>query len=350
MRMSFGPALTEVDGARFLGGGRPMLGDVDGDGVADLVVVGDGLGVAVGERDGGFGPQQQRDLAPVLGASAPVVGGALGEFDGDDGDELVVAAGDEARTALFLVDRAADGELSAREFAALPRGELQLHAIDLAHDGALDLVALGGGEAPVVFAFAGDGRGGFTPLPAASLAVDGPILAPRLLDLDGDGALDVVARGEQGLLAFAGDAGGAFAPGRVVTPLAVDVVALGDLDRDRRTDLLALTDDGRLVVVALDAGGASPSTLAAVTSAAAVDLDGDGWPELVAAREAPYAAAGTATLAVGRRREDGRFSFAEVPIAAGRVHAIRGVDADGDGAVDLALFDEQGLTIVRRAP
>lgn len=114
-------------------------------------------------------------------------------------------------------------------------------------DGTLDLAVLGPGEyfapadaPPWGRAWRGDGRGGFTPGPALPFPFTGR--AGALVDLDGDGVLDLVTTFGS-LRVWRGDGACGFSGGAVASELPADergnglAVHVNDVDMDGLTDL-----------------------------------------------------------------------------------------------------------------
>jgi len=163
-------ATRTLDGGVFT---AVALGDLDGDGLDELVALGDATRVWVG---GAAGPTLARDVLP------PEIGGtavALADLDGDGALDVVSANGAELRVAMnrggsFVVGTGATAADAVRRLVAL----------DLDGDCAEDVVALG--AAGGVQRFSG-GSGGLT----------GPVALGRARDLtradvDGDGAPELV--------------------------------------------------------------------------------------------------------------------------------------------------------------
>ncbi len=110
-------------------------------------------------------------------------------------------------------------------------------------------------------------------------------------DLNGDGRADVVARDANGVTrTYAGIGGGRFASGKKATKKFKNVkliTAAGDLNRDKRNDLVAVrTEDNRLVAFLGKGKGTFkkkmlPQVFKYNLLAGAGDVTGDGRPDLV---------------------------------------------------------------------
>ncbi|HTR97468.1 MAG TPA: FG-GAP-like repeat-containing protein [Candidatus Acidoferrales bacterium] len=159
---------------------------------------------------------------------------------------------------------------------------LALASADLDGDGALDLVAA---DSANVVVLRGDGTGRFTPF--GSFAAPGTRRL-RLVDADGDGRADLARLAPAGLALRRGDGAGGFGPESLVVALPATDFACGDLDADGAPDWALLASDpaGTRIVVQ---PGAAPSPGWSATLAGAPDaiecrdVDGDGILDLVVA-------------------------------------------------------------------
>ena len=354
-RLSLGPALVESHSARLSSSGRPCLGDLDGDGATDLVIAGGDLGVALADRRGGFGPLTQYDVEQlVVSLESRVAACVLADFDADGTDELVigVSPGPTSPAELIWGKLNERGDLTFTVLADIGPDLAVLAAADLDDDGALDLVGFDDGDPFTAHFFPGDGSGRFSPFPFISqAATPEPFTAPQLLDVDLDGRLDVVAHAKMaGFLVFLGRGEGLFDAGRLYSPLQASPYAFGDIDHNGRLDIVGVVASDRLVLTTpgLDR---SPITLLDKSVAVAIaDLDDDGRLELLAAEPKPYKPSGTGVLHIGRPRDDGRMVFTTQDVPLQGPPALLTSDFDGDGRLDVALRDGNGITIVRQSP
>lgn len=242
-------------------------------------------------------PAPESDTFPVRLAARPSeLRGplVLGDFDGEDGPEIVASGG----AALFKPDPGGD-PVALDGLSGTEPGD-SLHPIDYDGDGALDLfVARGGGLPDSLLRNEGGGR--FADLTIAlGLLAFGDTTAVAWLDYDQDGLPDLLVG-----------------------------------SRDRPLELYRQTEAGLFQPVAWDLKLWVPRGVAAL---AAADVDGDGFPDLFVARED-----GRNQLFLSRPAElwsDWRFAEAEDAFgfpSGAPVSVARFFDFDNDARPDLLL-------------
>ncbi len=221
------------------------LGDVDGDGDLDRVDLGGGtVSLVLGAGEGGFGPAE-----PIVTIGTLTTVG-LGDLDGDDDLDLVTTS-----YTYGLEVRAGDGAGGFGAPTAFDIGSAEffsagnLEVVDLDGDGALDVVMTGlgfdhQGNQAFVDVLLGDGEGGlgaYTLYPGPEGATNSPGLS--LGDVDEDGDLDAVT-GNTFVEAFsvlAGDGEGGFAAAVDVPTKGEPIdTALGDIDDDGHLDVVSV--------------------------------------------------------------------------------------------------------------
>jgi len=282
--------------AAFAAGNDPRdidAGDVNGDGIADLVVADHGneeFAVLIGDGFGGFGaPASFQSFGTGINRVA------LGDLNGDG--LLDVAAATVNRIRLFAGD--GHGGFGAAPFATIITDTLSsatsdLDLADVNNDGRLDVVITDKGDNTVSVSLALAG-GGFGPQTSHYTGGNFPT-GTSVYDVNGDGWLDFVT---------ANSANNSLSPGNIGIVLADGA-------------------GGFLPAATFDAGFSHPMTVALG------DVNGDGQVDIAIANIAQ-----TISLFLG----DGTGSFSPVFTAANLGSGLYGlqlVDLTGDGKLDIA--------------
>lgn len=336
---------------------RPALGDLDGDGDLDLLLLGYDQGcvfVLLGAGDGTFGearafPLPERPLAV-----------ALLDWTGDGHLDALVGHHHDSELITILSGK---GDGTFRDHQPLPlrkAGGNELHTYDLDGDGREDLLATVGDfggvpsrdgdfarpPAPGVLGLVADGRGGGALRPNV-LGTAAPRHL-RVADMDGDGRDDLIAL-EDGNYArpavtvFRRDGAEWVAgePARVGRwPVAL---ATGDLDGDGRRDVVtANLRDHELSVLLGDERRGLRAARAVRTGkdpsdVALVDADRDGDLDALVT-------SGEDALLVYRGRGDGTFERAQ-RVGDERVESVLVADLDRDGVQDFLVLGRYSGTV-----
>ena len=210
---------------------------------------------------------------------------------------------------------------------------------DLNGDGITDLlICQGGNSAMVQF---GNGDGTFSPGP--DYFVDFLVASPILMDLNGDGKLDLVTAfynyPSSGLAVGLGNGDGTFQPPTLYnagTDSEVNMLVIGDFNHDGIPDAAVLGQLGVWVYVGKGGGVFSPGVLNPVSapeyggiSLVTADFNNDGKLDLVAGTQSGF------FLLLGNG--DGSFQAPLATSLGSLAGSIAGADVDGDGNPDLVI-------------
>lgn len=276
------------------------LADLDGDGDLDIVSSNDKPDQKLVYLNDGTGHFR---VASSFGApewSTRYV--TVADLNGDARPDLIVAnrsGGTSAGKPSFVCMNDGHGAFPACTPLATQSATI-IVAADLNGDGAVDLFVphRDGGRNLV---FWNDGSGGFSAPPVAIGPEHSTIRAAAAADIDGDGIMDLfVGDVKAGLFAYLGTGGRAFAGPVALAagPVTPGAVAIADLNHDGLPDLVVGNDSLPGVILFNQGKGKQLQFVTApwndgrgsVYAIAIGDLDGDGWPDIVAARsDAPNA-------------------------------------------------------------
>lgn len=330
-----------------------QLVDVTGDGVADLtlnqVYVPSHLVVYPGNGDGTFGAAlPSYPLMFVWTVS-------LGDVNADGLADLIEVEGSGSGITVHLGQ--GDGTFVPAGHYATTTDPNEAILADLDNDGFLDLVIPAGEGITCcgLTTWLGNGDGTFhTPwsilagaFPGGGLSSLRPIDSG---DLDGDGLLDLVVTEYAGdMFQLKGRGDGTFDPPMTMNPTGPNYSGadLGDLDNDGDLDVVSRRQGGQLAAFLNDShGGFSAPVLSSQGGIAKWhrplgDFDLDGWLDVASYADAPFIASG---------RGDGTFSDPRPPdTPSGGMRWITGGDVDGGGLPDLAVvLDTPSRAIVLR--
>jgi hypothetical protein len=256
--LSFSPAVNYPVGATPF---AVATGDFNGDGKLDLVTAnyeGASVSVLLGKGDGTF--QAAQNFATGLYPSSV----AVGDFNGDGKLDIVTANGRSNTVSVLLGN--GDGTFKAPIDTTLPSQWPTAVAVgDMNHDGKLDLVVTGTNTTTnngFVDVLLGNGDGTFALASSTPLSRNGgPPGSVALADLNGDGKLDIAllpgtqatTAGIVTVLLGKGD-GTVGAPANFATDREPVSLAVGDVNRDGKLDLVTANYEGASVSVLLGNG------------------------------------------------------------------------------------------------
>ncbi|GEM_PF-1628483 len=310
-------------------------GDVDGDGLPDLVFADTNRGARLRlSKKGGL---MRKGTLPKMSASANEV--ELADLNGDGRLDLIVV---DAGGKPWILEGGGNGSFKTPLRPALPsKGAEEVAVGDLDGDGDLDLVFAVGGPEVVL---RNDGGMKFVPLSGSSFAADdsrGLVLG----DFDGDGDRDlVVGNFKQPLRLYLNDGKGRFAERKGAFPARPGdqtyAVAAADVDGDGDLDLAVANGGAQVNRLFLGDGrgrfleapiGVFRPALGGGAHVVFGDVDLDGDPDLFASHF------------WGNNHlywwGDGRLSekTGMLPTTAGGFAGAAFADLDGDGDLDLVL-------------
>ena len=292
--------------------------------------------INLGKGDGTFGAASKYSIGGGTGA-----GLAVADFNNDTVLDLATIWVNGAQGGLSVALGNGDGTLKAAVTTSIPNA-IRLAAGDLNGDGKQDLAI---GFHTVNFrgvqTMLGAGNGTFASSPTVSTAED--VNAISVVDLSGDGKLDVVAALGTSLLVYTGKGDGSLNAGvsSMFGGTVLPVPAFGDLNGDAKLDVLVATFTNGGVNVLLGAGNGALGPFSLIANASngsggteARDFDGDGVLDLLVSNFGND----TASILVGKG--DGTFLGATSFATSARPAYVASGDVNGDGLLDFVTQNE----------
>jgi hypothetical protein len=325
---TFGPGPSSTPG------GQPFASvpvDLNGDGNIDLVIVGSGLGICFGNGDGTFQPAVYYSTGSDTARGYP----AVVDFNGDGILDVAIPA----ESGIWLFTGKGGGVFNQGVLIPITpynaTGGASVVAADFNGDGRLDLaVAYRGLSSGFILLF-GNGNGTFQP----------PILhgnvAPTWMvgaDINRDGRPDLVVLPGPTIY-INNERGGFLAP--TTASLPGDQLAVGDVNGD---GILDLVSSSGYVALGLGEVKFAPPIYNPVESSGSsanvvlADLYRQGLTDIVAGQNAG--------VSVLLNRENTTFVDGEWTSVPGSGNCGAAADFNGDGIADLAVPTTQGITVL----
>jgi hypothetical protein len=350
----------KVDFSTGTGPHSVSIGDLDGDGKADLAVAIRGSNtVSVFRNTGSAGTISYAAKVDFATGFRPY-SVSIGDLDGDGKADLATANYGSSTVSVFRNTGSA-GTISyaAKVDFATGLDPYSVSIGDLDGDGKADL-AVANFESNTVSVFRNTGSAGTISYAAkVDFATGSFPISVSIGDLDGDGKADLATAnyGSSTVSVFrnTGSAGTISYAAKVdfATGSNSISVSIGDLDGDGKADLAVANFDSNTVSVFRNTGSAGTISYAAKVdfatgsfpiSVSIGDLDGDGKADLAVALE------GSNTVSVFRNTGSvGTISYAaKVDFATGSdsaPHSVSIGDLDGDGKADLAVANYVSSTV-----
>jgi hypothetical protein len=320
------------------------VGDLDGDGKLDVVTAnGNWNTVSVFRNQGG---RKLVQVGSSFWSGNDPVALAIADVNWDGKADLIVSNAAESDLSVFLGK--GDGTFlpPAAQYAIGGAPSTRPVLADFNGDGDLDVV-LSDNQSSVVLA-TGYGDGTFQAVPDANIVVpsgtsnSGGATSIASADFNGDGVADFVIGQSStspglGLVVFLGKSGGGLAAGVTYAQnTALSYVAVGDLNKDGKADIVASNwATGAVEVLRGNGDGTfqSPTsiTLPGITNGLVIaDLNGDGWPDVAVTGKDPV-------VYVLLNDGKGSLTLAGTYPISGAGYELVAADVNKDGKLDLCV-------------
>ena len=307
------------------------LGDVNGDGILDIVTdKWPYLETHLGNGDGTFADPVAYDL----GAATRSV--ALADLDGNEVLDIVATFYQEKRVSVLFGN--GDGTFSGHTIYNLANGAMAVLLGDLNGDEVTDIVALQ--ESIYLSVLLGNGDGTF----ASPIAYVTPCRGAALGDVDGNNVLDIVTTdySTNEVLVHYGNGDGTFAAGPTYATGSVPrSVALGDLDGNEALDIVTTNESSDNVSVYLGNGDGTFSEQVTYVvgdypiALSLEDLDANGALDLVVIANGDFAASVLLGNGDGTFADQTKYRGAYLDSGLYNAPTVAIADVTGDAVVDI---------------
>lgn len=267
---------------------------------------------------------------------------ALGDYDGDGVDNLLLSA--DGRVRLFAMQQGFMTEVTDRMPLPMTVGAAYATFVDYDNDGWLDLFLIGTDQQGVLLRNSGGRQFEDVTQRAGVRDVGGGHARTGLfVDLDHDGDLDLLLVGNESTAAYRNNSDGTFAPFPNVAGLAQGGTDAGvaDVDDDGRIDVFIASASGTHGLFHNDAvrgftASAPPDTIHGAGPVAVGDYDNDGAIDFFVGGTGLWHNSGSGTFT--------RDTRSRISSRAGG--AARFFDYDNDGWLDLLLVNDAGASLL----
>lgn len=322
------------------------IADLNNDGHLDVAVPNSDFGhleapenyasILLGDGAGRLG-----DPIPFLAGGDYAVGISIGDVDNDGMQDLIVANNDAGT--INVLRAMTPGVYGAPSEHAAGVSPVMTAVADIDGDGDVDVATTGNGSSEVIVRVS---RGDGTFAPSRSYAIDGP-WEVVLADFSGDGLADMAATDSYAnqVIVWLGGGDGTFTTSGALATGGVPygLVAV-DLDENGRLDLVTANREGSISVFVTDADWNlqrldDVSVGAAPHSIASGDFDMDGRVDVAAADDA----LNVVHVVLGNGK--GEFEPAALYSVGAKPSNLRVGDLNEDGVLDLVTSDQLSNTV-----